>query len=159
MTSDTDARDFDFFLGTWRVRHRRLKARLAQCEDWEEFPGTCETLPLLGGCANIDDNILELPGGTYRAATLRSFDSASGLWAIWWLDGRNPHALDAPMRGRFAGGIGTFLADEVWGGRPIQVRFLWSHAAPDSCRWEQAFSPDGGVNWETNWTMDFTRTA
>ncbi|TJV23098.1 MAG: DUF1579 domain-containing protein, partial [Mesorhizobium sp.] len=23
--------------------------------------------------------------------------------------------------------------------------------------WEQAFSPDGGKTWETNWIMDFAR--
>jgi hypothetical protein len=29
--------DFDFFIGNWRVHHRRLKERLAQNNDWEEF--------------------------------------------------------------------------------------------------------------------------
>jgi hypothetical protein len=24
-------------------------------------------------------------------------------------------------------------------------------------RWEQAFSPDGGQSWETNWKMTFRR--
>ena len=24
-------------------------------------------------------------------------------------------------------------------------------------RWEQAFSDDGGVTWEANWIMEFTR--
>jgi hypothetical protein len=37
------------------------------------------------------------------------------------------------------------------------VRFLWSRTAAPSPRWEQAFSADGGVSWETNWIMDFTR--
>jgi hypothetical protein len=26
-----------------------------------------------------------------------------------------------------------------------------------SAHWDQAFSPDGGQSWETNWTTDFTR--
>jgi hypothetical protein len=30
---------------------------------------------------------------------------------------------------------------------------------PDSCRWEQAYSADGGKTWETNWIMEFTRQA
>ena len=41
--------DFDFQRGSWRVRHRRLKARLAGCTEWEEFDGTCEQRPILGG--------------------------------------------------------------------------------------------------------------
>jgi hypothetical protein len=156
---DSRSHDFDFFFGEWRVHHRRLKARLANCNDWEEFVGTCRTQPLLDGCGNLDDNTLELPGDTYRAVTLRAFDPRTGTWAIWWLDGRKPHRLDPPIIGGFAHGVGTFLADNSHDGKPIKVRFLWSRITPHSCRWEQAFSPDGGTNWETNWTMDFARMA
>ncbi len=153
------AHDFDFFFGSWAIRHRRLKERLANCTQWEEFAGSCKAQPLLGGAGNVDDNVLELPGGSYRAVSLRTFDQKSGCWAIWWLDGRNPHALDAPMKGSFSGGVGTFYADETFNGAPIKVRFLWSGITPRSCRWEQSFSPDDGASWETNWVMDCTRTA
>jgi len=152
------AHDFDFFHGSWAVQHRRLKERLAGCTQWEEFHGTCTTWPLLGGAGNVDDNVLELPAGTYRAATLRAFDAATGKWSIWWLDGRNP-GIDTPMTGSFADGVGTFLADETFNGRPIKVRFLWSGITTTACRWEQAFSQDGGATWETNWIMQNTRTA
>jgi hypothetical protein len=154
MTSSSST-DFDFFLGSWRVRHRRLKARLAGCDDWAEFGGTCRVRPLLGGAGNADDNVLELPEGAYRAVTLRAFDSETGLWSIWWLDGRFPHRLDPPMVGRFDAGIGTFYADDTIDGTPIRVRFLWDASDPHAPRWEQAFSADGGDTWETNWTMAF----
>lgn len=155
--ASTAIHDFDFFLGDWHVRHQRLRARLAGCDNWDAFDGTCRVRPLLGGAGNVDDNVLDLPDGAYRAATLRSCDPATGLWSIWWLDGRWPHRLDTPMVGRFVDGVGTFLADDMLDGRPIRVRFLW-HAgiAP---RWEQAFSVDDGGSWETNWTMDFVREA
>ena len=79
------AGDFDFQIGSWRVRHRRLKARLVGCDDWEEFYGLCDMRPILGGDGNVEDNILDMPGGTYRAIALRSFDPARKSWAIWWL--------------------------------------------------------------------------
>ncbi len=158
MSAKTSANDFDFFHGSWAVQHRRLKERLAGCTQWEEFQGTCSNWPLLGGAGNVDDNVLELPAGTYRAATLRAFDAKTGQWAIWWLDGRTPR-IDTPMVGSFANGIGTFLADEPFNGRPIKVRFLWSGITPTTCRWEQAFSEDGGASWETNWVMQNTRLA
>ena len=63
------------------------------------------------------------------------------------------------MRGRFEDGVGTFYGEDVFEGRPIRVRFLWSDITPVSARWAQAFSPDGGETWETNWIMDFTRAA
>jgi hypothetical protein len=151
--------DFDFLFGAWIVRHRRLKAWLADCTEWDEFAGSSTFWPLLGGAGNVDDNVLELPGGAYRAVTLRSFDPKTQQWAIWWLDGRNPHQFDVPMKGGFADGVGTFLADDTLGGKPIKVRFLWTRDSADMARWEQAFSADGGRSWETNWEMDFTRAA
>ena len=147
--------DFDFFFGRWAVSHRRLRKRLAGDTNWDAFGGTCDTRPILGGLGNFDDNVIDLPGGSYRAATLRTFDPETRQWSIWWIDGRNPLTIDVPMRGTFADGVGTFLCEDVFEGRPIQVRFLWSRLTEKSARWEQAFSPDGGKTWETNWIMDF----
>lgn len=149
--------DFDFFFGCWNVSHRRLQKRLAGDTNWDEFGGTCEVRPLLGGLGNVDDNVIELPGGAYRAATVRTFDPATRQWSIWWIDGRNPLTIDVPVRGAFIDGVGTFLCEDVFDGRPIQVRFLWSRMMENSARWEQAFSLDGGTSWETNWVMEFAR--
>jgi len=149
--------DWAFLYGRWRVHHRRLVARLAGSADWQEFEGTSELWPLLDGAGNVDDNFLDLPGDPYRAASLRSFDPATGNWSIWWLDGRRPGVLDVPVVGRFEDGVGRFLAHDTFNGTPIVVRFLWTRIDTDSPRWEQAFSADGGTTWETNWEMDFTR--
>jgi hypothetical protein len=150
--------DFDFLVGHWQVHHRRLKERLADNHEWIEFEGSSVVRKILGGSGISDDNMLEFPGGTYRAAGMKSFDAKSGQWSIWWLDGRTPLGpLDPPVRGGFRDGTGTFFADEVLNGRPIRVRFTWSAITPTSCHWEQAFSVDGGATWETNWVMDFRR--
>jgi microsomal epoxide hydrolase len=148
--------DFDFFVGNWRVHHRRLKERLAHNDDWEEFEGSAAMQKILGGLGNMDDDVIELPGGSYCAATFRTYDPAKGLWSIWWIDGRNPGHLDPPLVGRFEDEIGTFYADDTFKGKPIRIRYLWMkrYGTP---HWEQAFSGDGGKTWETNWTMDFTK--
>lgn len=151
--------DFDFFMGRWNIRYRRLKERLRGCSEWDEFDGRSTVWKVLGGYGNVDDNLLYLPDGTYRALTLRSYDKGSGQWSIWWLDGRRPGSLDVPVVGRFTNGIGTFVAEETLDGKPIVVRFTWTAADPESPAWEQAFSPDGGRTWEPNWTMRFTRAA
>ena len=158
-TTDIPPDDFDFIIGDWRVRHRRLKARLADCSEWIEFEGTSTTRKILGGFGNLEDNLLELPDGAYRAVALRSFDPATATWSIWWLDGRHPDRIDTPVVGRFTDGMGLFYADDSLDGTPIRARFTWSSLATDTARWEQAFSVDGGDTWETNWTMEFFRVG
>ena len=82
--------DFDFLVGHWRVHHRKLKERLANSHEWIEFEGTLFSQPLMGGYANVDDDVFEVPGGAYRGVAPRSFDAKSGQWSIWWMDSRTP---------------------------------------------------------------------
>jgi hypothetical protein len=151
--------DFDFLMGTWNVHHRRLKTRLAGDDTWQTFTGTCIAQPMLGGAGNVDDNVLHHPDGSYRALAVRSFDTATKLWAIWWLDARHPHQLDAPVVGVFEDGVGSFYADDAFNGQPIRVRFQWRDTQTGSPAWEQAFSVDGGNTWEVNWKMRFERAV
>ncbi len=152
--------DFDFLVGSWRVHHRRLKERLAGSHEWIELDGTSSMRQLMDGYANVDDNVIHLPEGTYHGVSLRAYDAKTGEWAIWWLDSRMPHnPLDPPVKGRFQNGVGTFYSDDTLNGEPIRVRYIWTHETPDSARWEQAFSPDGGKTWETNWIMEFQRAS
>lgn len=149
--------DFDFIIGDWQVMHERLNARLADCTEWTAFEGRTSTRKIMGGWGNLEDNLLHLPTGDYRAAAMRSFDRETGTWAIWWLDGRAPHALDTPVKGAFENGVGLFYSEDVLEGRPIRVRFTWSVGDDGHPRWAQAFSPDSGATWETNWRMQFIR--
>ena len=86
---------------------------------------------------------------------MRAYAPEKWTWSIWWLDGRNPTHLDAPVVGGFSGHIGLFFADDVLDGKPIKVRFTWTANPGQNPRWEQAFSDDAGRNWETNWRMEF----
>lgn len=151
--------DFDFLIGGWRVQHRRLKRRLQGSSDWETFGGSSRVWKLMDGQGNVEDNLLEFPDGHYRAVALRAFDTQTQRWSIWWLDGRTPGQIDVPVQGGFAKGVGIFLADDTYNGQPIRVRFTWSEITPDSAKWQQAFSDDGGSTWETNWTMEFQRNS
>jgi hypothetical protein len=149
--------DFDFVIGDWNVTHRRLKERLAGCDEWVEFGGAMSTHRILGGFGNLEDNVLHFPDGDVRAVALRAYDREAGTWSIWWLDGRFPGRLDVPVVGRFEDGVGTFHAHDTFGDIPITVRFTWRRIDADTLHWNQAFSPDDGRTWETNWTMDFRR--
>ena len=145
--------DFDFWMGTWRIHNRRLRARLAGSTEWDEFEARGQTWPMLNGLGNRDEFRTDF-WPDFVGMTLRLFDPAKRQWSIYWADSVRG-TLEPPVVGSFEGDTGTFYGDDVFQGRPIRVRFIWTRAP--QVRWEQAFSTDGGKTWETNWTMDMTR--
>ena len=153
---DAGGRGFDFLHGDWLIHHRYLRIKDGRRE-WRDAEGTMTCRAVLGGSANVEEHAIGMPGGGYRAVGLRSYDAKAARWFIWWLDGRAPHEIDAPVQGRFEDGVGTFHGDTTIDGRPTRVRFVWSGITPTSARWEQAYSTDAGRTWETNWVMELRR--
>jgi hypothetical protein len=154
--------DFDFLLGHWNVENRRLKKRLQGNDEWECFSATQHNQRLPAGIGNVDDFIPADWRAGFVGMTLRIFNPQTALWSIYWLDnetgGLHPSGiLRNPVVGGFAGGVGVFEGDDELDGRPIRVRYTWSRIQPASAHWEQAMSADGGITWESNWTMLFRR--
>jgi hypothetical protein len=156
-TETSHVNAFDFLLGgAWTVHHHKLHQRLAGCDTWWDFDGSSTFWTILGGYGNVDDNVIDQPTGSYRGASVRLFDRTTQLWSIYWMsDGVS--VIEPPVVGRFHDGIGVFEGDDTLDGNPIRVRFTWSAITESSARWEQAFSPDDGTTWETNWIMTFER--
>ena len=150
-------RDFDFFFGVWTVAHRKLKSRFTGSRDWETFAGETTCRPLMNGLANYNDSVSQHVGQVGRGVGIRAFNAADRTWADWYLNGGAPSSIDPPGIGRFTGGVGTFLSDDVFQGRPIKVRGVFTDIRPGLAQWEQAFSADEGRSWETNWIMRYTR--
>lgn len=149
--------DFDFLFGTWKVHNRRLIGRLRGSTAWEEFASVCRARPILGGLGNMDELTVEAPAGLVEAITVRLYSPATLEWSIYWAASSGSGRFDVPMVGRFEGPRGEFYCQEVFEGRHIFNRFIWTVTSPTACHWEQAFSADGGERWETNWEMEFTR--
>lgn len=156
-------RDFDFLAGTWLTRQRRLKSRLQGCTDWETFSATSSVQRLPGGVANFDTLVAEAWRPGWVGMTFRIYNPVTDLWSIHWVTNEGggidaaTGSLSSPVVGRFEGDDGLFEGDDLFEERPIRVRFRWQRQGADSARWEQAFSEDGGHNWEVNWVMEFER--
>ena len=150
------AHDFDFYVGTWEIHNRRLRKPLAGSTEWYEFDATSQARMVLDGHANFDE--FDAPSEGIHGLTLRLFDPEYDEWLLYWANSRGG-PLEGPQRGKIEGDRGEFYADDVYGGRPIRVVYIWSAIRPDSAHWEQAFSIDGGVTWETNWVMTSRRTG
>ena len=153
---DDGRNDFDFWMGSWKVRNRCLRERLEASDEWVEFDATVTARPLAGVLGNEDEFRTDYDGG-FVGMSFRFFDPETKTWSIYWADSRRPGKLDPPVYGSFEGERGSFQGADTLDGRPILVRFDWSGVTTPTPRWEQSFSADGGKNWEANWVMDFVR--
>jgi len=150
------ARDFDFLIGEWKIRNRRLTERLVGADTWETFDATLSVRPILEGLGNVDEFKADWKGKRVEALTLRVFNPQTEEWSLYWVDSLTA-VVQPPVVGRFRDGRGEFFARDNHQGTPLLARFVWSDITEDSARWEQAFSTDEGETWETNWIMEFAR--
>jgi hypothetical protein len=151
--------DFDFLIGSWRVENQRRKDPLDAMSPWDQFVSGSQARSILGGRGIVETYLAPaFPGrGSYEGMALALHESDVDVWRIWWASTAQPGYLDTPVVGRFAAGHGRFECEDVLDGRRITVRHDWTNQSVASARWEQAFSFDGGMSWDTNWTMQFTR--
>jgi hypothetical protein len=150
--------DFDFLHGAWHIHNRRLRHPLTGSAEWYEFEGSSVERPFWDGQGNLEEYEGNSPDERIRGLALRLYDPQSKQWSIHWSNSAFG-IRERPMVGEFNKGRGEFYNLDLFEGREILVRFLWTSSGSGSARWEQAFSDDGGRTWETNWTMDFTRAG
>jgi len=149
--------DFDFELGRWKLQLRRLKNPLHGSHEWVEFSGTSVTRPLWNGKAQVEELEVDSPvAGHIEGMTVRLYSPTSRQWSLNWANQKNGR-FDVPTVGEFKDGRGEFFDHEMFEGRMILVRYVWSNITPKSAHFEQSYSTDGGKTWEANWITDQTR--
>lgn len=150
-------RDFDFEHGRWQTSLRRLLQPLSGSQQWADYTGTSIVRPLVGGRANLVELEVAGPAGRIEGVALRLFDTQRRRWTLNYASLAGG-TLELPMSGGFDGGRrGVFYGADTFRGRPILVRFVIDVIDADHCRFEQAFSDDGGATWEINWIALDTR--
>lgn len=148
--------DFDFEIGTWRTHVKRRLRPLTGSDEWTELQGTTLVRKVWDGRANLVELVAEGPAGKFEGLSLRLYNPDTRQWSLHFASSRDG-ALAVPTIGEFREGQGEFHAQETLGGRAIFVRFVITVLSPDSVRFEQAFSDDGGRTWEVNWIAHDTR--
>jgi hypothetical protein len=150
-TTRDGTHDFDFLVGSWKEHFKVLRHPMSGSHDWSDFDGTATMRLMWGGKANIEDGVLYRSAGPVDALTLRLYDPKTHQWSIYF--GTVKNGLDPiPQVGHFdANGVGTFFGNETIGGKPLVVRYTWTHEKSNTWLFKQAFSADHGKTWETNW--------
>jgi hypothetical protein len=148
--------DFDFAIGTWKTHLKRLEHPLTGSTTWVEYEGSTVVRKVWSGRANLVELEVDGPKDHIEALSLRLYNPQSRQWSLNFAKS-NDGTLSQPMIGEFKNGRGEFYDQEPLNGRAIYVRFVISDVTPDSCRFEQSFSDDGGKTWEVNWIATDTR--
>jgi len=146
--------DFDFEFGEWTVELSRLVEPLTGADSWVEYQGTSVVRRVWGGRANLGELDVQGSAGHIQGLSLRLYNPESGQWSIFWASSRDG-ALGEAMVGGFRDGIGEFHNRELFDGKRIDVRFLFTDVTRNTFQLEQAFSDDDASSWEANWIARF----
>jgi hypothetical protein len=153
------SRDFDFEIGTWKSHLRRLVHPLSGSTTWVEYDGSTVVRKVWKGAANLVELDVNGAAGHITALSLRLYDPASHQWSLNFANRAVGQITPPPTVGGFKNGRGEFFDEEEFNGRKTRVRFVISDITATSCRFEQAYSDDGGKTWEVNWIATDTRIA
>jgi hypothetical protein len=156
LVAHDGSHDFDWEIGTWKTHLQRLQKPLSGSKTWIEMDGTTVVRKVWNGRANLVE--LEVDGGGrhLEALSLRLYNPESHQWSLNFANA-NSGTLGTPTIGEFKNGRGEFYDQETFNGRAILVRFVIQPESRNRCRFEQAFSDDGGKTWEVNWIAIDTR--
>ncbi|MGA7917429.1 MAG: hypothetical protein WCA00_19500 [Candidatus Acidiferrales bacterium] len=148
--------DFDFNLGTWTTHIRKLVHPLTGSTTWVELTGTVVVRKVWNGRAQIEEVEAGGPSGHFEGMTLFLYNPEAHQWGMYFANSSGG-TIETPSIGEFKDGRGEFYDQETYQGRTILVRVVWSDITPDTHRFEQSFSDDGGKTWEPNFVANLTR--
>jgi len=148
--------DFDFEIGPWKVHVSRLLRPLTGSTNWVQYDGTHIVRRVWNGRANLGELEIDGPAGHIEGLALRLYSPEAHQWSERYASGRDG-VLGQATTGQFTAGRGEFVGEEVYNGRVVLARSIYSDITPTSYRIEQSYSADGGQTWEVNWIATHTR--
>jgi hypothetical protein len=149
--------DYDFLEGAWKVSNKKLKTRLNNCSEWNEFESTLEMHKILTGYGNREHYKAIIDNKPFEALAIRLYKKETRLWTDFWIDNNACEMDRHPVTGSFENGVGRFFATDTFNGKNILVVYQWDKTDPEHPVWSQAYSNDDGKTWEWNWFMYLTR--
>lgn len=148
--------DFDFSFGMWKMHLLRLVHPLTGSTEWVHLDGTAVVSRVWDGRANLVEFEVNGSSAHIEGLSLNLYNPLSHQWSLNFASSSDG-TLNQPTIGEFENARGEFFDQETFNGKTILVRKSYSDITPNSNRFEEAFSADGGKTWEVNWIAIFTR--
>jgi hypothetical protein len=148
--------DFDFNLGVWRTHIRRVLDPFDAASRVIELSGTVTVRKVWNGRAQLEEIEADGPLGHWEGMTLFLYNPAAHQWSQSFSNSKMG-ALSAPLVGAFREGRGELFAQDTFHERSILVRAVWSDIRPDSHRYQESYSDDGGKTWVAAFSAELRR--
>ncbi len=148
--------DFDFNIGTWHTHIKRILNPLSGSTESYEMDGTVTVRKVWNGHAQLEEIEADGPKGHWEGLTLFLYNPESHQWSQTFANG-SQGVLSTPLIGSFSDGGGELYSQDTADGKSILVRGVWSEIAPDSHRYEESYSDDGGKSWKAAFIGSLTR--
>lgn len=148
--------DFDFARGVWHTHITRVLDPFDGGTHTVTMDGTKTARPVWGGRAWLEEIEADGPDGHWEGATFFLYNPKSGQWSQTYIDSAGGE-MEPPSIGGFKDGRGELFATEVYQGRSVLVRGVWSEITADAHRYEISYSQDGGRTWAAVFNAYLTR--
>jgi hypothetical protein len=142
----------------WRVAyaHPPCARSVLGVERRVELDGTVTIRPVWGGRAKLEEIEADGPKGHWEGLSLFLYNPQSHQWSQSFLNSKNA-VLSGGLVGEFHDGRGELYAHDTFHDKSIFVRAVWSEITPNSHRYTESYSNDGGKTWFTSFDAHKTR--
>jgi hypothetical protein len=148
--------DFDFNLGVWHTHITRIVDPFASSSASMELNGTVTVRKVWGGKAELEEIEADGPKGRWEGLTLFLYNPSAHQWSQSFANSK-VGTLSSNI-GEFKDGRVVLVGeDNSVSDKTILVRAMWSDIKPDSHKYEEWYSKDGGMTWVRSFTANLTR--
>ena len=150
------AHDFDFDLGAWHTEITRRLHPLTDSTESIKLSGTVTIRKIWGGKAQIEEIEADGPKEHWEGMSLFLYDPAAHQWSQSFI-GAASGAFSPGFVGSFHDGKVELFQQATLDGRAVLVRATWSDITPNSHKYEEHYSADGGQTWVLSFSAMKTR--
>ncbi len=152
------AHDFDFDIGVWHTRIRRILDPLAGGQHAIDLEGTVTVRKVWGGRASLEEIEVDGPNGHWEGMNLFLYNPQARQWSQSYSNSK-AGTLGAPFVGEFKNGRAELYSPDTLDNRTILLRAVWSNIEPNAHDYAESYSEDGGVTWKLSFSAHLTRAA
>ena len=148
--------DFDFNVGLWNTHIKRVVDPFDADGKSIELNGTVTVRKVWDGRAELEEIEADGPKGHWEGLSLFLYNPQAHQWSQTFANSK-VGTLSSNV-GEFKDGRVVLTGQDTVNDRTILVRAMWSDIKPESHRYEELYSNDGGMTWVTSFVANLTRS-